>query len=152
MKKVTAGLTFAAVVGLSALSATPATAATLPFPNCDAAAAVGVYHIPAGTPGYGVHLDRDRDGVGCDSDPTRAYDASIVAGLVAAPVATAAPKAPVATKAPVTTKQIVRVPVGGADTGVTTKGTDNTALLALGGGLVLAAAAAGTFVVRRRNA
>ena len=169
MKKITAGLTFAAVVGLSALSATPATAATLPFPNCAAAAAVGVYHIPASSPAYGAHLDRDNDGVGCDSDPTKAYDASIVAGLVAAPVATVAPttpvapkatvapkapavtKAPAATKAPVT-KQIVRVPVGGADTGVATKGTDNSAALALGGGLVLAAAAAGTFVVRRRNA
>ena len=150
-------------MGLSALSATPATAAGLPFPNCDAAAAVGVYNIPIGTPGYGAHLDRNNDGVGCDSDPTRAYDASIVAGLVAAPVATVAPttpvapkatvapKAPAVTKTPVT-KQIVRVPVGGADTGVATKGTDNSAALALGGGLVLAAAAAGTFVVRRRNA
>jgi hypothetical protein len=152
MKKITAGLTFAAVVGLSALSATPALAATLPFPNCDAAAAVGVYNIPAGTPGYGVHLDRDRDGFGCDAAGTPAYNASIVAGLVAKPAATVAPVAPAAPKAQVAPKQIVRVPVGGADTGVATKSTDNSAALALGGGLVLAAAAAGTFVVRRRNA
>ena len=145
MKKITAGLTFAAVVGLSALSATPATAATLPFTSCPAAAALGVYNIPASSPAYGVHLDRDRDGVGCDAAGTPAYNSSIVAGLVAAP------KAPAATKAPVT-KQIVRVPVGGADTGVATKGTDNSAALALGGGLVLAAAAAGTFDFRRRNA
>jgi hypothetical protein len=144
MKKSTAGLTFAAVVGLSALSATPAMAVTLPFPNCAAAAAVGVYNIPAGTPGYGVHLDRDRDGFGCDAAGTPAYDASIVAGLVAQPAAPAVPAAG--------SKQIVRVPVGGADTGVTTKSADNTAALALGAGLVLAAATAGTFVVRRRNA
>jgi hypothetical protein len=147
MKKSTAGLTFAAVVGLSALSATPAMAVTLPFPNCGAAAAVGVYNIPAGTPGYGVHLDRDRDGFGCDAAGTPAYNASIVAGLVAQPAAPAVPAVPAAGS-----KQIVRVPVGGADTGVTTKSADNTAALALGAGLVLAAATAGTFVVRRRNA
>jgi hypothetical protein len=147
MKKSTAGLTFAAVVGLSALSATPAMAVTLPFANCDAAAAVGVYNIPAGTPGYGVHLDRDRDGFGCDAAGTPAYNASIVAGLVAQPAAPAVPAVPAAGS-----KQIVRVPVGGADTGVTTKSADNTAALALGAGLVLAAATAGTFVVRRRNA
>jgi hypothetical protein len=147
MKKSTAGLTFAAVVGLSALSATPAMAVTLPFPNCGAAAAVGVYNIPAGTPGYGVHLDRDRDGFGCDAAGTPAYNASIVAGLVAQPAAPAAPAVPAAGS-----KQIVRVPVGGADTGVTTKSADNTAALALGAGLVLAAATAGTFVVRRRTA
>ena len=167
MKKITAGLTFAAVAGLSALSATPAMAVTLPFSSCSDAAAVGVYNIPAGTPGYAPKLDRDKDGVACDEAGTPAYDASIVAKLVAAPVATKAPAAPAAPKAPVVTKapvapvapkaqvapkQIVRVPVGGADTGVTTKSTDNTAAFALGGGLVLAAATAGTFVVRRRNA
>lgn len=42
------------------------------------------------------------------------------------------------------------MPVGGADTGVT-EGTNDAGALALGGGLVLAAAAAGTYVVRRRN-
>jgi hypothetical protein len=156
MKKSTAGLTFAAVVGLSALSATPAMAVTLPFPNCGAAAEVGVYNIPAGTPGYGVHLDRDRDGFGCDAAGTPAYNASIVAGLVAQPAVPAVPAAPAAPAVPAVpaagTKQIVRVPVGGADTGVTTKSADNTAALALGAGLVLAAATAGTFVVRRRTA
>lgn len=161
MKKITAGLTFAAVVGLSALSATPAMAATLPFANCSAAAELGVYNIPQGTPGYAPKLDRNNNGFGCDEPGTPPYDASIVARLVAesaapvapkAPVVPAAPAAPAAPKAQVAPKQIVRVPVGGADTGVTNKGTDNSAALALGGGLVLAAAAAGTFVVRRRNA
>jgi hypothetical protein len=155
MKKITAGLTFAAVVGLSALSATPALAATLPFENCSAAAAVGVYNIPRGTPGYAPKLDRNNNGFGCDDPGTPPYNASIVAGLVAKPAATVAPAAPVAPavpKAQVAPKQIVRVPVGGADTGAATKSTDNSAALALGGGLVLAAAAAGTFVVRRRNA
>lgn len=45
------------------------------------------------------------------------------------------------------------MPVGGADTGVVqdTSAT-NTGMLALGGGLVLAAAASGTYVIRRRAA
>ncbi|MBT2521865.1 excalibur calcium-binding domain-containing protein [Arthrobacter sp. ISL-28] len=133
MKKSAAGLSFAAAVGLSALSATPAAAVTLPFPNCDAAAAVGVYNIPAGTPGYGTHLDRDRDGVGCDAPGTPAYDASIVARLTAAP------------------PQVPNMPVGGAPTGVRQDTSDNTGVVALGGGLVLAAIG-GVFLVRRRTA
>lgn len=44
------------------------------------------------------------------------------------------------------------MPVGGADTGVGQATTNDAGALALGGGLVLAAAAAGTYVVRRRNA
>ncbi|MGO4493808.1 excalibur calcium-binding domain-containing protein [Arthrobacter sp. 2YAF22_2] len=139
MKKITAGLTFAAVVGLSALSATPALAVTGAYPNCAAAAAEGVYNIPVGAPGYGTHLDSDGDGIGCEKSGV-AYKAAQSAP-VAAPVAPATG-----------TKQIVRVPVGGADTGVATKGTDNTTLFALGGGFTLAAAAAGVIVVRRRNA
>jgi hypothetical protein len=156
MKKITAGLAFAAVVGLSALAATPAMAVPAAYPNCSAAAAEGVYNIPVGAPGYGTHLDSDSDGIGCEKAGV-AYTGAPVAQAPVAPVAQApvAPvaQAPVAPVAPAAgTKQIVRVPVGGADTGVATKSTDNTGALALGGGLVLAAAAAGTFVVRRRNA
>jgi hypothetical protein len=45
------------------------------------------------------------------------------------------------------------MPVGGADTGVAqAPANDTTGALALGGGLVLAAAAGGTFLVRRRSA
>lgn len=142
MKKITAGLTFAAVAGLAALSATPAMAVPAAYPNCPAAAADGVYNIPVGAPGYGAHLDSDSDGIGCEKSGVPYTGAPVVQAT-----ATQAPVAPAAG-----TKQIVRVPVGGADTGVATKSTDNTGALALGGGLVLAAAAAGTFVVRRRNA
>lgn len=42
------------------------------------------------------------------------------------------------------------MPVGGAETGVT-EGTNDAGAFALGGGLVLVAAAAGTYVVRRRS-
>ncbi|MCQ6269084.1 excalibur calcium-binding domain-containing protein [Pseudarthrobacter sp. R1] len=43
----------------------PAPAAA-PFANCAAARAAGAAPVYAGTPGYGTHLDRDRDGIGCD--------------------------------------------------------------------------------------
>lgn len=130
MKKTTAGLAVAAAAGFVALSATPASAGHLPFPNCDAAAALGVYNIPAGTPGYALHLDRDRDGFGCDAAGTPAYNPALLQEHT----------------------QVTHVPTGGAETGVEVTGTDNTAALALGGGLVLALAAGGSYVVRRRAA
>lgn len=37
-----------------------------PYPNCTAARAAGAAPVYAGTPGYGPHLDRDGDGVGCE--------------------------------------------------------------------------------------
>ena len=39
---------------------------TLVFDNCDEARAAGAAPVLAGRPGYGLHLDRDRDGVGCE--------------------------------------------------------------------------------------
>ncbi|WP_026533842.1 MULTISPECIES: CHRD domain-containing protein [unclassified Arthrobacter] len=48
--------------------------------------------------------------------------------------------------------QMGDMPAGGADTGVAQETGSNTGILALGGGLVLAAAAGGTFLVRRSNA
>ena len=43
----------------------PAPAATY-YPNCAAARAAGVAPIYEGQPGYGTHLDRDRDGIACE--------------------------------------------------------------------------------------
>jgi hypothetical protein len=37
-----------------------------PFRNCSEARAAGAAPVRAGDPGYGPHLDRDRDGVGCE--------------------------------------------------------------------------------------
>lgn len=53
-----------------------------------------------------------------------------------------------------TAQQMGAVPEGGADTGVAgvAQETNNVGMIALGGGLVLAAAAGGTYVVRRRAA
>ena len=137
MKKTTAGLAVAAATGFVALSATPAAAGHFPFPNCGAAAALGVYNIPAGTPGYALHLDDDRDGIGCENGSI-AYNAALVVPH-AEPVSTTPP-------------QVTTMPTGGANTGVEVTKTDNTAALALGGGLVLALAAGGTYFVRRRAA
>ncbi|WP_158288606.1 excalibur calcium-binding domain-containing protein [Ornithinimicrobium flavum] len=36
------------------------------YPNCAAARAAGAAPVYLGQPGYGTHLDRDRDGVGCE--------------------------------------------------------------------------------------
>lgn len=36
------------------------------FPNCAAARAAGAAPVRRGEPGYGAHLDRDGDGVGCE--------------------------------------------------------------------------------------
>ena len=46
--------------------------------------------------------------------------------------------------------QMGEMPYGGADTGVATESSNTAGMIALGGGLVLAAAAGGTYVVRRR--
>lgn len=36
------------------------------YPNCAAARDAGAAPVRRGQPGYGAHLDRDRDGVGCE--------------------------------------------------------------------------------------
>lgn len=36
------------------------------YPNCAAARAAGAAPVYSGAPGYGTHLDKDRDGIGCD--------------------------------------------------------------------------------------
>ena len=36
------------------------------FPNCSAARTAGAAPVRRGEPGYGQHLDRDGDGVGCE--------------------------------------------------------------------------------------
>lgn len=37
-----------------------------PFANCAEARAAGAAPVYRGDPGYGPHLDRDNDGVGCE--------------------------------------------------------------------------------------
>lgn len=148
MKKLSIALATSAVAGISLLSASPALAVGLPFDNCTEAANVGVFNIPAGTPGYQPGLDRDMDGFGCDAAGTPPYDASIVARIVAE---NTPPTQPTVQPTPQPTPtQMKQMPMGGADTGVaqTPKGDDSGAL-ALGGGLVLATLG-GAYLVRRR--
>lgn len=38
-----------------------------PYANCKAAAADGRYNIPRGDPAYAPKLDRDNDGIACES-------------------------------------------------------------------------------------
>lgn len=40
---------------------------TLYFKNCKEAKAKGYKNIKKGEPGYAKHLDRDRDGIACES-------------------------------------------------------------------------------------
>lgn len=47
--------------------AAPAPAVEVYYQNCDAVRAAGAAPIYAGTPGYDSHLDRDKDGIGCDT-------------------------------------------------------------------------------------
>lgn len=140
MKKRTAGLALAAVTGLSALSATPAFAMTTPYATCGEAEADGVYNIPAGDPRYAPNLDRDGDGIACDGP----------GGTPSKPVPTTEPT-PSPSPSPSPTNTGMPMPKGGVDAGVATeKGTD-LGSVALAGGFLLAAAGAGTYVVRRRS-
>jgi hypothetical protein len=46
---------------------TAQTASAAPFyENCDAAREAGAAPVYEDEPGYGPHLDRDRDGIGCE--------------------------------------------------------------------------------------
>lgn len=36
------------------------------YRNCDSARAAGAAPVKRGQPGYGSHLDRDNDGIGCE--------------------------------------------------------------------------------------
>lgn len=44
----------------------PPAPVTAPFKNCAAARAAGAAPVHRGEPGYGPHLDRDNDGIGCE--------------------------------------------------------------------------------------
>ncbi|MFJ6069270.1 LAETG motif-containing sortase-dependent surface protein [Streptomyces sp. NPDC093065] len=71
----------AVTVAALALAALPAAAAqahdgTHPFKNCTEAYDAGYSNIPKGDEHYGAHLDRDKDGVGCDKPPAGFVPAS----------------------------------------------------------------------------
>lgn len=49
------------------LTVAPAAQADPPYANCKAAAQDGRYNIPRGDPAYQQKLDRDNDGIACES-------------------------------------------------------------------------------------
>ena len=59
----------AAILALAAVAASAgiASAEPAPFRNCSAARDAGYSDIPSSSPYYGEWLDRDSDGVGCES-------------------------------------------------------------------------------------
>ncbi|MFN3627290.1 MAG: excalibur calcium-binding domain-containing protein [Parvibaculum sp.] len=44
----------------------PPTSSSRRFANCSEARAAGAAPVRRGDPGYGAHLDRDSDGIGCE--------------------------------------------------------------------------------------
>jgi hypothetical protein len=58
--------TVACALGIG-LAATPVAQADPPYANCKAAAQDGRYNIPRGDPAYQQKLDRDNDGIACES-------------------------------------------------------------------------------------
>ncbi|MCV7410421.1 calcium-binding protein [Mycobacterium florentinum] len=58
--------TVAVALGIGMIVA-PAAQADPPYANCKAAAADGRYNIPRGDPAYQQKLDRDNDGIACES-------------------------------------------------------------------------------------
>jgi len=56
----------ACIAGVAVGAAAPAIASP-PYANCKAAAADGRYNIVHDDPAYSPRLDRDRDGIACES-------------------------------------------------------------------------------------
>ena len=154
MRRSAAGAALITAVGFSALSLTPATAAVLPFPDCDAAAAAGIHNIPADSPAYAPALDSDSDGIGCES-PIHAYDAAKVAQIVATdeqvaqlPPHTGIISGPGGTGVDQSTGGGTNAGMN-VDSGVAAPPADGTAATVVAGGLVLAAAGGGLLLRRR---
>ena len=56
----------AAIAGAVSVAWAPMAGAA-PFRNCTEARDAGYTNIPSTSEYYGTHLDRDRDGIGCES-------------------------------------------------------------------------------------
>ena len=154
MKKTAAGFALAAVLGLSVASATPAMAVVGAYENCGAAAADGVYNIPVGAPGYGPHLDRDGDGIGCENSEFAyrpAPETAPVPEAVPVPETAPVPETPspvVVTPAPA--PQIVQVPAGAPDTGVAQEPSNTSLAFLFAAGAALVTAAGASVASRRK--
>ncbi|MGW4545937.1 LAETG motif-containing sortase-dependent surface protein [Streptomyces violaceorubidus] len=138
----------AVTVAALALAALPAAAqahdGAHPFKNCTEAYDAGYSNIPKGDEHYGEHLDRDKDGVGCDKPP---------AGFVPADDKNTDDAAGAGGGEDSGSEQ------GGGDEAAGQQGTDlaetggddSTPYLAAGGGLVVLAGGALMLAARRRR-
>lgn len=131
--------------------AAPAATEPWSWDNCSEAFANGVANIPAGTPGYGTHLDSDLDGIGCE------LNGDDSAGVIPANLTTThddtAGQTEVAHSEVAQGSQVEQMPVGGADTGVAVEQGAGFPSAAAGLGLAgLMAAAVGGVAFRRSRA
>ncbi|AEV76585.1 putative calcium-binding protein [Mycolicibacterium rhodesiae NBB3] len=68
IRNIIRGMLLATLVSAGfAAGASPIANAQQPYRNCSEARANGDTNIPYDSPHYGPHLDRDNDGVGCES-------------------------------------------------------------------------------------
>lgn len=122
-------------------AADPAAVEPWTWDNCSEAFANGVSNIPAGTPGYGTHLDSDLDGIGCELD-----------GGDAAAFPTPVDSSTAADQSTSTTaeaSQVTQVPTGAAETGVPVKDTSSSAGIIGLSALALGAVVGTGLLVRR---
>jgi hypothetical protein len=64
---ISAAIAIAAIGAAPAATAAPPSKTAPPYKNCTAARADGRHDVPIGDPGYGDWLDRDHDGIACES-------------------------------------------------------------------------------------
>ncbi|WP_121704681.1 excalibur calcium-binding domain-containing protein [Streptomyces sp. E5N298] len=143
----------AVTVAALALAALPAAAqahdGAHPFKNCTEAYDAGYSNIPKGDKHYGEHLDRDKDGVGCDKPPS---------GFVPADDKDADDKG-TDDAAGSGSGEDSGSEAGGGDAAAGQQGTDlaetggddNTPYLAAGGGIVVLAGGGLLLAARRRR-
>ncbi len=67
VRRIRVGSLLVGAVGLALPLATPTAAHATYYPNCDAARTAGVAPIYRGQDGYASHLDRDGDGIACET-------------------------------------------------------------------------------------
>jgi LPXTG-motif cell wall-anchored protein len=138
-----AAVAFAALA-LSALpTAAEAHEGAHPFKNCTEAYEAGYANIKQGDEHYGEHLDRDKDGVGCDKPPADFVPAGDQDGDDAAGSGNSSDSSASGSEKDSGAEE-------GADL-AETGGDDTTPYLAAGGGVVVLAGGALLLAARRRR-
>ena len=133
------------------VTADPAAQEPWTWDNCSEAFANGVSNIPAGAPGYGTHLDRDLDGIGCElnGDDDAAFPTPVVADDVDDAYETDGAADQVSADPAAEGSQVAQVPTGGAETGVPVQESSPQAGVIGLSALALGAAAGAGLLVRR---